>query len=231
MSRLLLCTVLPLFACGYSARPDHGQERLGSGRLPTVAVLPFDTTSFRRGLEIELTRLLADEVRARSPQSPRSADRADWHVTGTILRAFERVLSEDSDDFVRQSSFWVTAEIVLRDRETDTIIGTTEITKHQPFSDRAGRFRTSDQAAAEVLREIAEATVYWLEATKTKKRLERSLMSDPKKTTRAGTSRTRAAPVPTRTRNLPLILLLSVLALMIIVLTFVDARAVQARRS
>jgi len=168
MSRTAMCVLIALVGCGYSVRPDHGQAQLASAKLPTVAVLPFDTTSFRRGLEIELTRLVADEVRSRSPQSPESLDRATWHVSGTIVRAFERVLAEDSSDSVRQSSFWVTAEIVLRDRVTDTIIGTTEITKYEPFSDRAGRFRTRDQAAAEALREIAEATVYWLEATKTK---------------------------------------------------------------
>jgi hypothetical protein len=157
-----------LAGCGYSARPDHGQRALENGKLPTVAVIPFDTKSFRRGLEIRLSRLVADEIRFRSPQSPESAASADWLVTGTILSATERVLSEDTDDSVRESTFWVTAEIVLRDRATDRIIGTTEIRKNQPFSDRAGRFRTEDEATQEVLREIAEATVYWLEARNTK---------------------------------------------------------------
>jgi len=168
VTRLLLIALVPLACCGYGVRPDHGQQRLGDGSLPSIAVLPFDTHAYRRGLEIQLTRRLADEIRSRSPQSPQAASRADWHVTGTIVRAFERVLSEAPDDSVRESSFWVTAEIVLRDRGTDTIIGTTEITKYEPFSDRAGRFRTWEEAAAEVLREIAEATVYWLEARNTK---------------------------------------------------------------
>lgn len=165
---MLVAAVPTLAGCGYSARPDHGQERLGTGNLPSVAVLPFDTTSYRRGLEIRLTRRLANEVRARSPKSPEGPQSADWLVTGKITRAFERVLSEASDDSVRESSFWVTAEIVLRDRKTDRIIGTTEITKYEPFSDRAGRFRTWEEASVEVLREIAEATVYWLEAMNTK---------------------------------------------------------------
>jgi len=152
-----------LAACGYHADPDHGQARLASGRLPAVAVVPFENDTFRRGLEIRLSRALANEVRARSPQSPESASRADWLVSGTITEATERVLSEGTDDSVRESTFWMTCEIVLRDRATDRIIGTNTLTKHQPFSDRAGRFRTADQAAAEVIREIAEATVYWLE--------------------------------------------------------------------
>ena len=161
---LLPILALGLATCGYSTGADHGQERLASGKLPRIAVAPFDNNTFRRGLEIRLSRLVANEIRTRSPQSPENASRADWLVSGTITRAHERVLSEDIDDSVRESSFWITCDIVLRDRATDTIIGTNSITKHQPFSDRAGRFRTDKQAAEEVLREIAEATVYWLEA-------------------------------------------------------------------
>jgi hypothetical protein len=169
-SVLLLAPLLsPLWAaCGYSADPDHGQTRLPDGKLPTICVIPFENNSFRRELEVRLTRLVADELRSRSPQSPAPVAQADWHVTGTITRANERVLSEDTDDSVRESSFWMTCEIVLRDRATDRIIETHSITKHQPFSDRAGRFQTDSQAAEEVMREIAEATVYWLEAMESK---------------------------------------------------------------
>ena len=174
----LLLTLTACGSCGYSVRPDHGEERLGDGRLPRIAVLPFDTTSYRRGLEMRLSRFMADEIRARSPQSPASVERADWLVTGKIVRAFERVLSEDSDDSVRESSFWVVTEIVLRDRTADTIIGTTRITKSQPFSDRAGRFRTWEQASEEVLRETAEATVYWLEAASAQRAAQQKTPSE-----------------------------------------------------
>jgi len=159
-----IALLLAVAACGYGVDPDHGREADAEASLPTIAVLTFDNTTFRRGLEIRLSRLVADELRARSPDSPRGAAAADWHVSGTITRAFERVLSEDTDDSVRESSFWVTCDVVLRDRATEKIIATNSITKYQPFSTRAGRFQTVDQAAEEVLREIAEATVYWLEA-------------------------------------------------------------------
>ena len=163
---LLLAPVLAF--CGYGVDADHGQTRLPNGSLPTIFVVPFENNSFRRELELRLTRLVDDELRSRSPQSPAPRAHADWHVTGTITRANERVLSEDTDDSVRESSFRMTCEIVLRDRATDRIIGTYSITKNQPFSDRAGRFQTDFQAAEEVMREIAEATVYWLEAMESK---------------------------------------------------------------
>jgi hypothetical protein len=152
-----------LAACGYTVRTDHGESPGPGGGLPSTAVLPFDNDTFRRGLEISLSRRIADEVRARSPRSPEGPKSADWLLTGTITRAFERVLSEDTNDSVRESSFWMTCEFVLRDRATDRIIGTNTLTKFQSFSDRKGRFRTAPEAAEEVIREIAEATVYWLE--------------------------------------------------------------------
>jgi len=157
-----------LAACGYSADRDHGQTRLPDGNLPTIFVVPFENNSFRRELELRLTRRVNEELRSRSPQSPTPRAHADWHVTGTITRAYERVLSDDTDDSVRESSFWMACEIVLRDRATDRIIGTHSITKNQPFSDRAGRFQTDSQAAEEVMREIAEATIYWLESMESK---------------------------------------------------------------
>jgi len=164
---MLACLPFGLLAgCGYHTNSYEGPDSTPDMKLPRIAVIPFETTSFRRGLEIRLSRKVADEIRARSPRSPADPKTADWHVTGTIVRADERVLSGDVDDSVRESSFWVTCEIVLRDPNTDRIIEKTEFTKYQPFSNRtaAGRFQTEQQAADEVLREIAEATVYWLES-------------------------------------------------------------------
>ena len=161
-----LATVLS-GCCGYLTDPERGYGREERVDLPRIHVAPFDTKSFRRGLEMNLTRQVADEIRARSPHSPASRRDADWTVSGTITRASERVLSGDTDDSVRESSFWVTAEIVVRDARTDRIIGSTEFTKYQPFTERTqGRFKTDQDAAKEVLREIAEATVYWLEAVR-----------------------------------------------------------------
>jgi len=163
----------------------NGVHSTPNGDLPTIAVIPFETTSFRRGLEIRLSRRVANEIRARSPRSPADPKTADWHVTGTIVRADERVLSGDVDDSVRESSFWITCEIVLRDPNTDRIIGKTEFTKYQPFSNRtAGRFQTDRQASDEVLREIAEATVYWLESQVEKSQRQKA----PNKTSNRTTS-------------------------------------------
>jgi len=158
-----LLAPLVLAACGYSVGLNAHPER-EPVQLPAIAVAPFDNVSYRRGLEIRLTRLLADELRARSPDAPHSAGQADFVLEGSIVRAEERVLSEDTEDRVRESSFVVSVQVFLRDRTTEKVVGSYRFTEQEPFSDRAGRIVTVDQAANEALRDVAESIVYWLEA-------------------------------------------------------------------
>jgi len=155
---------LALAACGYSFERDRGQARLPSGSLPRVAVVPFDNATFRRGLEFQLTRFLDDEIRARTASAPSSPAEADWILRGSIVRADERIYSEDDDDLVRESSLVVVVEVTLEDRAAETVLRAYSFTERVPFSDRAGRFQTVQQAETEALREIAERIVYWLEA-------------------------------------------------------------------
>ena len=159
--RLLLPVVLA--ACGYSVGHENDAER-GSADLPSVAVIPFDNESFRRGLEIRLSRLLADEIRSRSPDAARPASEADYLLEGSIVQADERVLSEDTEDQVRESSFVVSVRVILKERATEKVVGSYTFREQEPFSDRAGRLSTVEQAADEALRDIAESIVYWLEA-------------------------------------------------------------------
>jgi hypothetical protein len=154
-----------LAACGYTFDRDRGQQRLESGNLPKVAVIPFDNTTFRRGLEMALTRAVADEVRARSPRSAVAPAEADWLLRGTIVRADERIYSEDKDDVVTESSIVVDVDITLENRAAEKILPTYKCTGNRiPFSAFAGRTGTVQEAETEALREIAQRIVDWLEA-------------------------------------------------------------------
>jgi len=151
-------------SCGYRVDPDMSRRRDAQGELLSVAVLPFDNMTFRRGLEQRLTRFLTDEMRARSPQAAARPGKADWLLEGTIERADERVLSEDRNDEVRESSFEATVSVKLSERSTKKILGTDSFSTKESFSARAGRIGTLDQAQEEALRDIAENIIYWLEA-------------------------------------------------------------------
>lgn len=155
--------LLLLVGCGYAVETDRSQERRADGTLPKVAIEPFDNLSWRRGLEMRLSRLLADELRGRSPHPACRPEEADWILRGRIIQADERIYSEDLDDQKRESSFVVTVEVVLEERTTEKVLRTYSLTEREPFSTRAGRVTTLEQAAEEALRDIAERIVYWLE--------------------------------------------------------------------
>ncbi|MGQ0614200.1 MAG: LptE family protein [Planctomycetaceae bacterium] len=164
MRWIALAAALAASGCGYTWGAVATQERTASGSLPRVAVLPFDNDTFRRGLEMRLTRMVADELRARSPQAAVRPGEADWLLGGRITEAGEQVLSEDRGDAVRESSFVVTAEVQIRERATERVIRTYSMTEREPFSDRAGRIATLESAQEQALRDLAERIVYVLEA-------------------------------------------------------------------
>lgn len=157
-----------LSACGYAVNPGNGEAAVTPGLLPALAVVPFDNATFRRGLEIRLTRLIADEWRSRGARTPAPASSADWILKGTIVRADERVYSEDRSDRVRESSIIMTVDVVLEERASGQVLGTYSFVERAPFSERAGRVATVEQASEEALRDLAEQIVYWLESRKAK---------------------------------------------------------------
>ena len=171
--RFARCLFLPLGAVvlatgagcsGWHWGAESTQARTGTAALPKVAVLPFDNQSFRRGLEMRLTRLVDDELRARSPGSPAPEAEADWVLRGDIIRADERIISEGKDDTVREATFVVSVRITIEERATQKVLGTYSLTEQEPFSSRAGRIRNLEQASEQVLRDLAEQIVYRLEA-------------------------------------------------------------------
>ena len=162
--RTLLLLALIVSGCGYTMGSAKTQDRTLQGDLPRVAVVPFDNDSFRRELEIRLSRQVADELRARAPHAASPLSEADWILTGRIMAAGERVLSEDTQDRVRQSSFWMTVEVTLKERATERVLKTYSLTESEPFSSIVGRIKTLTQAEEQVLRDLAERIVYGLEA-------------------------------------------------------------------
>jgi len=161
---------LLLPACGYTWGAAATQPRTQAGLPARVAVEPFDVGPgvFYRGLETRLTRLVADELRARTPGAPARRADADWLLSGVIVQAEQRIYSEDRSDAVRESSFVVTVRVTLRNRADGREISTYPVSERESFSPRAGRIATLEQATEQALRDVAEGVVYELERVKPK---------------------------------------------------------------
>ena len=168
MRTATLAVALVAAACGYRFERDRSLTPDADGTIPKVALMPFDTTSYRRGLEITLTQLVDDELRSRTGRAPYAPDQAEILLGGTITRADERVISEDTNDVIVQSSFLIDVEVELKDRASGTVVGTYTLTEREPYSDRVGRIRTEQEAALAALRDLAERIVYLLETRASK---------------------------------------------------------------
>ncbi len=87
-----ICVALAVLAggCGYRAG-----ELMPEG-VRTVYVQAFDNRTFRRGLEVDLTRAVVSEIELRTPLVLASRDEADSILSGEVLEANEqtRIKSE-----------------------------------------------------------------------------------------------------------------------------------------
>ena len=90
MRTATLAVALVAAACGYRSERDRSLAPDADGTIPKVALMPFDTTSYRRGLEITLTQLVDDELRSRTGRAPYAPDEAEILLGGTITRADAR---------------------------------------------------------------------------------------------------------------------------------------------
>jgi hypothetical protein len=94
------------YTLGYRARDG----------IESIAVPVFENRSLRRELELVLTELVVREIQQRTPLRVTSRERADAVLLGAILRVDEKVLVEDDDDNVLESSATVRVAVELVDR-------------------------------------------------------------------------------------------------------------------
>ncbi len=152
-----LLLALAAAGCGYRS----GQISSGEGR--SIAVPVFTNETFRRDLEKDLTRIVEEELTARTDYHLAAPDRADLVLEGRILDILEAVISQRKGGFVRESSVIVRIEIQVTDRKTgEMVVEPTEIKERQPFVPGTGEsLRTAEIAAFRIL---AEKIVYSLQS-------------------------------------------------------------------
>lgn len=148
-----------LAGCGYSTRRLVEQPGVA-----TIAVAQFDNQTYRRDLEQRLTKVVAEEVRARTPWRMLSPSTADAVLTGTIREATSDVLAEDDDSqrtpIARRWRFTVQCTLTAR---SGAVLRSYTVEARQEYG--PGRYGETDDGSATdtVLRTLAIRIVQGLE--------------------------------------------------------------------
>jgi hypothetical protein len=102
---------------GYTTRPNYDTA------IHTVRVPIFKNTSFRRGLEFELTQAVVREIEAKTPFKVVSAScPADTELTGTIVSLNKNVINRNQLNEVRDAETILAVEIIWKDLRTGEIL-------------------------------------------------------------------------------------------------------------
>jgi hypothetical protein len=142
--------------CGYS------QKSLISRKINSIYIPVFDNSTFRRGLEFELTKAVKDEIMSKTNLRIVQKDSADTILYGTIKSVTEGILTQDVTDNIVESRLTIHVDIKLVDRRTDrTLIKKNNLKNSAEFIVKRGE--TIDSAAEEGLLALAKVIVYHLE--------------------------------------------------------------------
>ena len=113
-------------ACGYST-----SRLVAEPGISSVAVLQFDSQSYRRDLEMRLTQMVALEVRSRTPWKIESPARADALLSGTIRSAETRVLAQDRQYNPTEERFRWVVDCKLVERCSGRVLRNWTVTRRQ----------------------------------------------------------------------------------------------------
>lgn len=159
MNRVLLAlAALALAGCGYST------GSLVPSGYRTIAVPVFDNTTHRHDIEFELTRAVVEEIHSRTGLTVvTEADSPDLVLKGKLVDASEEVLSTSDDQRIRESTYFLTAEIQVVDTHTGKpLVKSERVTERESFVPQiAENVRTAREEAG---RALAERIVERLES-------------------------------------------------------------------
>ena len=141
--------------CGYTTRALHRTD------VRTVAVPIFESRSFRRGIEYELTRELINLIELRTPYKVTTQERADSLLKGTVIDLEETVLTEDEDDVTTEAQVTLHVEYEWKDLRTGQVIRAGQ--PHYAWYYAESEHLTLRSAQTSAIRKIAEAIVEHME--------------------------------------------------------------------
>jgi hypothetical protein len=153
--------VLPSCA-GYALESTYASD------VETVRLPLFDNTTFRYGLEAELTEAIAKEIHRVTPWRVTTSEAADTELRGTITRVDKRELSTDSvTGLVQELATIVTVSFEWTDARTGEVLVTRRgFSVAEPFAPVRGageRLEVGEAAAIDRLARdiVAELRSEW----------------------------------------------------------------------
>ncbi|MCF7957075.1 MAG: hypothetical protein K9M57_01365 [Phycisphaerae bacterium] len=141
---------------GYSSRSLYQSD------IKTVHVKMFESKSFRRGIEFELTAPLVTQIELKTPYKViADSSKADTVLYGTITNVHERILTQQRDlDRPLESQVVITANVTWKDlRDGRLIIDNKPFRLSGDYAHllAAGRDSASKEAANKLAMRIVEA--------------------------------------------------------------------------
>ncbi len=152
----LVAAAVALAGCGYKT------GSLVSEQYQTIACPVFDNATRRPDLEWALTRAVVEELQSRTHlRVVNRSDNPDLVLQGRLVDVDEDVLSHRSHQRTRESTYFLTAEIEVTDRQGRQVVGKRKVTERESFVPVLGEnVRTAREEAG---RALAERIVRQLE--------------------------------------------------------------------
>jgi len=159
VSRVLLAAALAaLCGCGYSTGSLVPKEQR------TIAVPVFENPTRRHDLEFEVTRAVVEEIHSRTQlHVVGPSDSPDLVLKGVLVDVEEEVLSHADDQRIRESAYFLTAEVEVVDGRTGkAVVKKSRVTERESYVPSIGE--NARTAREEAGRALAERIVQRLES-------------------------------------------------------------------
>jgi len=157
MTKPLLLTVLLASVAAATGCAGYTTDSLHPADVRTVAVPVFQSSEFRRGLEVELTRELVRMIELRTPYKVTQKETADTILTGTVVDLKETAVSRDDDDNVIESDATLYVTYEWKDLRTGTKRSGRPL--HYAWHFAASEQQTLRSAQTTAIRKLAEMIV------------------------------------------------------------------------
>lgn len=157
----MLAGMLALAGC---ANNDYQWQSLYREDVQTVAVPIFVSKSFERGVEMQLTQAIVQQIELRTPYKVVDQTRADTLLEGEIVRITQQTVSRHRTAAIPQEQLYViTVNFTWKDLRTGEILAKRQsFEQTAPYYSTLGEGRTAGQLDS--IEELAVAIVRELEA-------------------------------------------------------------------